>query len=102
MQHFVETAKAIAQESAMEKRLGCVIVHRRRVIAHSSNYTVGTRLVGREMYNVSMHSEMGAIEQLAKRMGFLQSLHRVLSGHKSHVRLPKVYFEGRSGRCKGL
>ena len=83
MEAVVDLAMAIAQNSAMEKRLGCVIVHKQRIIAHSANYTVGTLTgysTGKIVTNVSMHSEMGAIEQLVKKMGLLQPLHRILSG----------------------
>ena len=105
MEVAVDLAMNVAQESAMEKRLGCVILYRRRVIAHSANYTVGTVTgygSGRIMYNASMHSEMGAIEQLAKKMGFLQSLHHILSGRLSSkgFRPPKARFKCGPGRCQ--
>jgi tRNA(Arg) A34 adenosine deaminase TadA len=102
MESVVALAKEVAQGSAMEKRLGCVILHKKRVIALSPNYTVGTPINNAGVHNVSMHSEMGAIEQLAKKMGFLQSLHHVLAGRrvvKCRWRTSKVYFEGGSGRC---
>lgn len=78
-------ASEIAKQSVMEKKLGCVIVDakKRTIIAGSPNYTVGT-LIGhgtdRLMHNVSMHSEMGAIESYAKTKGILQLLHRSLRG----------------------
>ena len=82
MRVYVDAAIRVAKESKMEKKMGSVIVHKNRIVAESANYTVGTMAFcnNRAVYNASMHSEMGAIEQLAKDMGCLQTLHRLLSG----------------------
>jgi hypothetical protein len=90
MEDALGLAMEVAQKSTMDKHLGCVIVHRRRVVACSENYTVGTAIKhNKSLYNVSMHSEMGAIELLAKDMGFLQRLHDILSGRRRHCRFEK-------------
>lgn len=81
----IGVAADIAQESKMEKRLGCVIVYKKHVIASSANRVVGTpRLYARpcsqkEIYNVSMHSEMAAMEDMLKKHGLLQLAHSLLS-----------------------
>jgi hypothetical protein len=73
----ISLALEIARESKMEKRLGCVIMRRKRVICASANYPVGTPNDA-NVFRASMHSEMGAIEKLFKGLGRVQEIHRVL------------------------
>lgn len=101
MEGAVATALEEATQSVMEKQMGCVIVYRRRIIASSANYTVGTLTCDR-LHNISMHSEMAAIEQLAKSMGYLQTLHRILSGQGLVRQRAKVRHENGPRCCKAL
>lgn len=77
---LVSVAAEIAQESKMEKRLGCVIVYKKHIIASSANRVVGTprKYAKGPIYNVSMHSEMAAMEEMLKKHGLLQLAHSLL------------------------
>jgi len=64
---FIKLAYTEALKSNMKQRHGCVIIHRKNVIAYGHNYFCFHENVGDVNRNRSLHAEMAAIYSIEPR-----------------------------------
>lgn len=86
----MEIAAGLALSSKMCQKVGCVVVHKGRIVAQATNQTVGTKPHNSLFNTVSRHAVQGALEAMLRRLRLLGQARLMLCEKERGWRAPSL------------